>query len=537
MNDLLIILLIVFFAFGIIALYFFSKMRTQLSVAKNAETYITTAYNELKEKSEKELEQSKTEMQSLVQQKNDLSVLLKKVETQLEMKNSQLSDFKENISQLNLVKSEKENHITELENSLTYQKTRNQNLEQNLKEEKEKGIQNQQKSDKWEQQKSDLEQKMNQLEIVITQKNATIDGLQKKLVEDKQQIEELNQKFKKEFENLAQKILDDKSEKFSQQNKNQLQNLLNPLAEKIKVFEKKVEDTHKESLQSGAMLRQQILGLSELSQQMNNEARNLTKALKGDTKTQGNWGEMILRTVLEKSGLEKDLEYFEQQSFTTDDGKKVQPDVVVHLPENKRMIIDSKVSLVAYERYVNTEDKEKKIGYAKEHILSVYNHINQLSAKNYHDLYKMESPDFVLLFIPIEAAFAVASQHEPTLYQKAFEKNIILVTPTTLLAVLKTIDSMWHNEKQKINTLKIAKQAASMYDVFVNLTNEMSKLGRQIDTVKNSHRTTMKKLSGQQGIINKMESLKKLGVKANKTLNPNLLEQIEHDDDLDETTV
>ena len=258
---------------------------------------------------------------------------------------------------------------------------------------------------------------------------------------------------------------------------------------------------------------------------MSKETSNLTKALKGDTKMQGNWGELVLERVLERSGLQKDSEYFVQQSFMTEAGKRVLPDVVISLPGNKKMIVDSKVSLVAYERYINETDEQDRATHLKNHLVSVKRRVSELGEKNYHQLYEMESPDFVLLFIPIESAFAIASMEYPALYGDAFDKNIIIVTPTTLLAVLKTIDSMWQNEKQKANAIEIATQAGRLYDSFVNLTEELTKLGNQIGTVQKSYEGAMVKLTGRGNLITRVENLKALGAKASKQQNEKLLKR------------
>lgn len=372
------------------------------------------------------------------------------------------------------------------------------------------------------------------LNLELTKRNAEFENVETKLRDQKQELEKLQEKFTKEFENLANKILDSKSEKFTKQNKENIDGILKPLQEKIEKFEKKVDDSHKESIDRHAMLRQQIIGLKELNEQMSKEATNLTKALKGDSKIQGNWGELVLERVLEKSGLEKDREYFVQNSFTTDEGKRVLPDVVLHLPDNKRMIIDSKVSLVAYERFVNEEDEDARTIFLKEHIASLRRHIDQLSEKNYQDIYKIESPDFVLLFVPIEPAFAIALNEDNSLYNSAFEKNIVIVTPTTLLATLRTIDSMWNNEKQQQNALEIATQAGALYDSFTNLTDELIKVGKQIGTVQGSYENAMKKLTGKGNLITRVERLKKLGAKASKNIDEKLLKRADEDELEDE---
>jgi DNA recombination protein RmuC len=379
-------------------------------------------------------------------------------------------------------------------------------------------------------QRDAIRDEKNFLDIELAKRNIEFENLAQKLREQKSEVEKLQEKFTNEFEVLANKILDSKSEKFTKQNKENIDGILKPLQQKIESFEKKVDESHKESIDRHAMLRQQIIGLKELNEQMSKEAVNLTKALKGDNKTQGNWGELVLERVLEKSGLEKDREYFMQQSHTTNDGKRVLPDVVLYLPDNKKMIIDSKVSLISYERYVNEEDKELQAKFLKEHISSIKRHIEQLSEKKYQDIYEIESPDFVLLFIPIEPAFAIAINEDNSLYNWAFEKNIVIVTPTTLLATLRTIDSMWNNEKQQQNAIEIATQAGRLYDQFVNLTDDLLKVGNQLNTVKGSYESTMVKLTGKGNLISRVEKLKKLGSKASKQINEKLLKKAEDED-------
>lgn len=380
-------------------------------------------------------------------------------------------------------------------------------------------------------QRDTIRDEKNFLDVELAKRNTEFENLEQKLREQKSEVEKLQEKFTNEFEVLANKILDNKSEKFTKQNKENIDGILKPLQQKIESFEKKVDESHKESIDRHAMLRQQIIGLKELNEQMSKEAVNLTKALKGDNKTQGNWGELVLERVLEKSGLEKDREYFMQQGHTTNDGKRVLPDVVLHLPDSKKMIIDSKVSLVSYERYVNEEDKEQQAKFLKEHISSIKRHIEQLSEKKYQDIYEIESPDFVLLFIPIEPAFAIAINEDNSLYNWAFEKNIVIVTPTTLLATLRTIDSMWNNEKQQQNAIEIATQAGRLYDQFVNLTDDLVKVGNQLNTVKGSYDSTMVKLTGKGNLISRVERLKKLGSKASKQINEKLLKKAEDEDD------
>jgi len=372
------------------------------------------------------------------------------------------------------------------------------------------------------------------LSTELATRNSEFESLAHKNSEQKKEVEQLQERFSKEFENLANKIFDQKSEKFTLMNKENIQNILDPLGEKIKSFEQKVDKNNTDFIQRHAQLGEQLLHLNKQNLKISEEAINLTKALKGDNKMQGNWGEMVLERVLERSGLQKDSEYFVQQNFHNENGKRVMPDVVIHLPGEKKMIIDSKVSLNAYERYMNEDDESQKASHLKNHVISVRKRVDELGVKNYHTLYKMESPDFVLLFIPIEAAFAVASNSYPHLYNDAFDKNIIIVTPTTLLAVLKTIDSMWQNEKQKQNAIDIATQAGALYDSFANLTEDLLKVGKQIGTVQNTYDSAMKKLTGKGNLIRKVERLKKLGAKASKQLDSKLLAQSQ--ENLDEKT-
>jgi DNA recombination protein RmuC len=376
-------------------------------------------------------------------------------------------------------------------------------------------------------QKIDAEQaKSHELATLLTGAEKDLEHLHLKLKEQLAQSEQLQEKFTKEFENMANKILADNSQKFSEQNKESMNNILNPLKEKITDFEKKVESTSKESIDMNAALRQQIIGLQELNLQMSKEATNLTKALKGDSKKQGNWGELVLERVLEKSGLEKGREYDVQQNFQREDGSRVLPDVVIHLPDGKKMIIDSKVSLTAYEQYVNSEEEGDQARYLKMHIDSIKKHVDDLGDKNYQDLYQIESPNFVLMFIPIEPAFAIAINQDDKLYNKAFDKNIVIVTPSTLLATLRTIDTMWSNDKQQKNALEIAIQAGGLYDKFEGLMQDLVKVGKKIQETDGEYKNAMNKLfEGKGNLINRVEKLKKLGAKANKALPDNILDK------------
>ncbi|MHC0448290.1 DNA recombination protein RmuC [Flavobacterium sp. 3-218] len=367
--------------------------------------------------------------------------------------------------------------------------------------------------------KENIRTEKDSLAIQLSKKEVDFENLWERHKEQKNEISELQEKFTKEFENLANKILEEKSAKFTEQNTVNMKNILTPLQDKILVFEQKVEQTHKESIDYHAALRQQIIGLSEMNAQMSKETLNLTKALKGDSKMQGNWGELVLERVLEKSGLEKGREYEVQQSFTNAEGNRVFPDVIINLPDGKKMIVDSKVSLAAYEKWVNEESELLKIEFLKEHVISIKRHVDQLGSKNYHDLYQMESPDFVLLFIPMEPAFAIALNEDPSLYTKAFDRNIVIVTPSTLLATLRTIDSMWTNQKQQENALEIARQAGALYDKFEGFVSDLVRIGNKIKDTKTEYESAMNKLvEGKGNLISSVERLKKMGAKAKKSL-------------------
>ncbi|AOC95547.1 MULTISPECIES: DNA recombination protein RmuC [Flavobacterium] len=372
--------------------------------------------------------------------------------------------------------------------------------------------------------KENIRTEKDSLAIQLSKKEVDFENLWERHKEQKSEINELQEKFTKEFENLANKILEEKSAKFTEQNTVNMKNILTPLQDKIQIFEQKVEQTHKESIDYHAALRQQIIGLSEMNAQMSKETLNLTKALKGDSKMQGNWGELVLERVLEKSGLEKGREYEVQQSFTNSEGNRVFPDVVINLPDGKKMIVDSKVSLAAYEKWVNEESELLKIEFLKEHVISIKRHVEQLGSKNYHDLYQMESPDFVLLFIPMEPAFAIALNEDPTLYTKAFDRNIVIVTPSTLLATLRTIDSMWTNQKQQENALEIARQAGALYDKFEGFVTDLVRIGNKIKDTKTEYESAMNKLvDGKGNLISSVERLKKMGAKAKKSLPENII--------------
>lgn len=365
----------------------------------------------------------------------------------------------------------------------------------------------------------------------LERSNAFFTAQKEQLEQQKIEVEQTRQHFQREFENVANKILDEKTQKFTESNRTNMDLLLHPLKENIKAFEAKVDKVYKDESNERFTLKGTIDELIKQTKIIQDDATNLTKALKGDTKMQGNWGEVILDRVLEASGLVEGDSYTKQgksMNLMDEAGNRFQPDVIVHLPENKHLIIDSKVSLIAYERLVNSISKEEKETHLRHHIQSVKNHITGLSAKSYQNLAGLTSPEFVLLFIPIESSFAIAIQHDLELFDFAWNKRVVLVTPSTLLATLKTIASVWKQEQQTRNALDIATKAGLLYDKFVGFTEDMKKIGQHIDRSKEVYNDAYSKLtSGNGNLASRAETLRKLGAKNSKQLDQKLLSEEE----------
>ncbi len=370
-----------------------------------------------------------------------------------------------------------------------------------------------------------LREEKEYLTIENTKNQTDNANLKEKLELNKQDVEKLQEKFTKEFENLANKILTDNSKTFKEQNKESIEGILNPLKEKIDGFEKKVAESQKESIGMHSALKEQLRGLKDLNLQMSKEAINLTKALKGDSKVQGDWGETQLEMLLEKANLTKGIHFQTQGGYRDDEGKLKKPDFIINLPDDRHLIIDSKVSLTAYESYTSNEDETDKENSLKKHLESLRKHIKDLSSKKYDSLYEINTPDYVLMFVPIEPALMIALNNSNDLYLEALDKNVVLVSTSTLLATLSTVSSMWRQENQKKNVLAIAEQAGKLYDQFVNLTDDLIKVGNQLKTVQGSYDTSMKKLTGKGNLITKVERIKVLGAKTSKNLNKNLLDR------------
>lgn len=344
------------------------------------------------------------------------------------------------------------------------------------------------------------------------------------LLKGKEEIQELLEKNKAEFENLARRILDEQSVKFSDKNREKLDEVLRPFQVKIQEFREKVESTHREQSERFVEFRANLQNLKDLNQQISEEANALTKALKGDTKRQGSWGEMLLERILEKSGLTPGEEYTTQESYTAEvDGQKrrVRPDVIVHLPGERHVVIDSKVSLTAFEQYVNAEDDAEAGRALQLHIQSVSAHIKGISAKNYQQAHGLNSLDFILVFIPIEAAFNLALQRDTALYDSAFDRNIVIVTPSTLLATLRVVENLWRQENQNRNALKIAEEAGKLYDKFVAFTEDMQLLSQRLNQAREAFDKAENKLAtGKGNLVKRADDIRALGARATKSLPP-----------------
>lgn len=358
-------------------------------------------------------------------------------------------------------------------------------------------------------------------------------NIEEKLREQKDELEKLQAKFTLEFQNIADKLLKVNSKDFAEANQKRLDEILTPLKENIKAFEKKVEDKYDNELKERTSLIEQIKTLSDLNQQMRTDAQNLTKALKGDSKAQGNWGEFILEKILESSGLRKGEQYETQFSTENEEGGRIYPDVVIKLPEDKHIVIDSKVSIVAYSNFLEAETEEEQIVYVKAHIASVKAHINGLSDKNYSHAKGINSPDFVLMFLPSEPSFSFTLQSDQSIYNYAWDRKIVLVSPTTLLATLRTISSVWKQENQTKNAIEIAKQSGLLYDKFVLFLEDLEKINKGITNAKSAYDGAVNKLkTGSGNLVGRVEKLKVLGAKTTKNLPASFNE--EEDENLEE---
>jgi DNA recombination protein RmuC len=349
-------------------------------------------------------------------------------------------------------------------------------------------------------------------------------------------LQDARQELQVQFKNIANQIFEEKTRTFADQSKANLDTILTPFKERILDFEKKVNEVYTNEGKERHSLLKEVQRLQELNKKLGEDAENLTKALKGDSKAQGSWGEIILERILEESGLRKGIEYDAQGGFRDTEGRLLRPDVVVHLPEEKDIVIDSKVSLVAYEKYVRAENEEQRERAVREHLVSINSHLKGLESKKYDELPGVKSLDFVLLFIPIESAFMLAIEKDSEIFRKAFDKGIMIVSPSTLLVTLRTIQNIWRYEHQNKNALEIAEKAGGLYDKFVGFVNDLERIGEQIDNTRKAYEGAHNKLtSGKGNLVSRAQNLIDLGVKSRKQLPATVRQEAEQGPPLVET--
>jgi DNA recombination protein RmuC len=360
--------------------------------------------------------------------------------------------------------------------------------------------------------------------ILVSRLEAEKSNIERQIKEQRADIQTMQEKFTKDFKLIANQIFEEKTESFSKKSKESIDQLLSPLKERLVSFEKKVDETHKDNLRETSGLKVELKTLREMSSKMTEEAENLTKALRNDSKVQGNWGEMILENILERSGLRKDEEYFLQKSFSNDEGRRFQPDVMIKLPDDKWVIVDSKVSLKAYEDFINEDDPKPKERHLRNHLISIKNHIKGLSEKKYQEVASGKNLDFILMFVPIEPAFLLALQADHGLFNEAYDRGIVMVSPTTLIASLKIISTTWKHEYQNRNALEIADRGKLLLEKFVGFAEDFEKIGVQIDRTSATYSEAMKKLrDGRGSLVSQAKQLEQLGVRATKKLSSNLI--------------
>ena len=376
--------------------------------------------------------------------------------------------------------------------------------------------------------KSDVEasREKHQTELrAATEWRSKHESLEEKMHAQKEELASLQTKFTKEFELVANKILEEKSSKFTDQNKKNIDEILNPLKERISEFQKKVEDSNEKHIERSAHLDQHLKMLHSLNQEITQETKSLTQALRGDSKTQGNWGEMHLETILEKAGLQKDIHYTKETNLKTEDGSNQRLDYIINLPDGKKLILDSKVSLTAYSNLYATDDQHEKERYLADHLVSVNTHIKLLGSKDYQKLHGINSPDYVLMFVANEPALTLALREDQSIFEKALEKNIVLVSTSTLLATLRTISYIWKQDLQNKNAEEIARQAANLYDKFVGFSGDLLKLGGHLEKATNTYQDSVNKLSkGSGNLVRRIELLKDLGVNPSKNIDRSLID-------------
>lgn len=380
---------------------------------------------------------------------------------------------------------------------------------------------------------STIQKQHHETQQTLARRDAELKYLHEKLQVQKGEIEEIRKQSVAEFQNLANKILDEKSQKFTQTNKENIETILKPLGENLDQFKKKVEETYDKESKERFSLESKVKELIELNNKLSNEANNLTRALKGDAKKMGNWGEIILESILEQSGLQKNREYVVQESIKDEEGKELRPDVLVYLPEERTIVIDSKVSLVAYDRYSSADQKTEQDEALRQHIISIRNHIDDLSRKKYESLVK--SLDFVMMFIPIEPAYLLAIQEDRELWSYAYQRRVLLISPTNLIAALKLVADLWKRESQNKNAIEIAKQGEKLLEKFLGFAESMEEIGRHINKTSESYGDAIKKLrDGRGNLVDQAMKLKKLGISSRKALPNSLLSYDTENDEIPE---
>lgn len=378
---------------------------------------------------------------------------------------------------------------------------------------------------------NEKENKIVDLNSKIAELATKLLNTEEKLEKNKQELSELHEKMSLEFKNLSNGILEEKSKRFLEMNEKNVAEILNPLKEKIREFEGKIDRIYTDEIKERTSLKEELKSIIKLNQQVSEDANRLTSALKGDKKLLGDWGEIQLELILEKTGLEKGIHYRKQETLKDEEGRNLRPDYIINLPDEKQIIVDSKVTLVSYEKYYNSDNEDDKALALKQYLIDIGNHIRGLSEKNYPKLYGINPPDYVLMFIPIEPALAAAQREDPSLFDKALKRDIVMVSTSTLLATLRMINFLWTQDKQRKNVFEIAKQSGALYEKFIGFIDDLTNIGKKIDDAKDNYLSAMNKLfeSKKKGdtIIGRIERIKELGADTNKSLPSNILDKID----------
>lgn len=381
------------------------------------------------------------------------------------------------------------------------------------------------------QENNDKEKAIIELNSRIAELSANLRNIEEKLENSKKELNEIHEKFSIEFKNLSNNMMEEKSRKFLELNEKSVSDILNPLKEKIKEFEGKIDKVYMDETRERISLKKELENIIKLNLQVSDDAHKLTNALKGDKKMLGDWGEVQLEMILEKAGLEKDIHYRKQVTIVDEDGKNLRPDYIIYLPEDKQIVVDSKVSLVAYERYFNSDDEITKASALKQHLNDLFNHVKELGDKNYQKIHGINQPDYVLMFVPIEPALAAAQREDSSIFTKALKKNILMVSTSTLLATLRTINFLWNQDKQRKNVYDIARESGALYEKFTGFIEDLIAVGRKIDDAKSEYSNAMNKLyeSKKKGdtIIGRIQRIKDLGADTSKSLPQNILDRLE----------